>query len=188
MSNKYQFIYILLFLLIVLSCKSEYKEKVFENFSPVPNIINKKIKFPEKMNLFTKDSIVVIDSLYFQNNQIKIIHLVNLDCSNCKEDLLIWKDLLADFYECNVIFWLNNTSDKEMLIKDLCNEFDTEYFVSEINGCFECINDFVYPNIDFNTILLDKKNKVKLIGDPINNRKLISEYINEIKRIKDFED
>lgn len=187
MNNLYRYIFLIFVLLLVFSCKFGKKEIEIENekavktFSP-KNFLDKQLQFPNYMFHYFRDSTTLVDSSFFHHDKLKLIHFVNLDCPNCLTDLQIWKELIPEFKECIIVFWLNDIENNDSLIYSLCNKFPMVYFISDYKECFECINDLVYPDLNLSTFLLDSENKIKLMGDPVNNKKLSSQYIQTIDK------
>jgi hypothetical protein len=46
------------------------------------------------------------------------------------------------------------------------------------------MNDLVYPDMNLSSLLLDGRNKIRLTGDPVYDKKLGSLYIQTLNEIK----
>jgi len=183
MSKIYHYIILFQLLIFAVSCNNRNtKEKKVEASTNV--LINREIYFPDSMLLYSEDTVFIIDSSFFSDNKPKLIHSVNLNCGNCLYNLQEWEQLLPEFKACKIVFWLNDFEGNDSLIDSLCNRFPAVNFISDYHGCFECINDLVYPDMNLSSLLLDGSNKIRLTGDPVYNKKLGSLYIQTLNKIK----
>lgn len=162
------------------SCNPKAKTNS-ENVNSNKSYIDKEIIFPGESILFTEDTTILIDSAFFNNDMIKIVHLINVNCSNCLNELIRWNSFISMIEDdCEIIFWLNNTDNNEFKVQNLIQAENNIHFVSDHSQSFEHLNDLAYPDINLHTFLLDRNNKIKLMGDPISDKMLISEYMNTI--------
>jgi|GEM_PF-1943492 len=175
--------YIVLFI-ICISCNSEQKKEYYENDISInrdKNYIGKKIIFPSKSKLFANDTIRIVDSTFFNNDMIKIVHIVNVNCSNCINELYSWKEIISLIEDdCEIIFLLTNIDNSEVNISRIIDTANDVFYVSDINQSFKHQNNLIYPDINLHTFLLDRSNEIKLMGDPIFDNMLVSEYMNII--------
>lgn len=127
--------------------------------------------------------IVDRDSIYIQKRQKpNIVVYYNLQgCSSCKlKELLEWKILLnsidslksEEFY---IKFVMNVGNQQNKVTVDLI-AYDFRYSVFyDLKGNFEKLNKLPWDPI-YHTFLLDKNNKVILVGSPIHNDKMWNLY------------
>lgn len=126
---------------------------------------------------------IICDSI-LNNEKYKILVINNdtTDCISCKLQVNKWYiynlELEKLNLNCDVIYVLNNDIIEKEIIHILKNYNLKSY----------CIyNKFIQDNLfisdfPYNTFLLSDDNKILLIGDPINNKKLWKLYKEKIER------
>jgi hypothetical protein len=110
-------------------------------------------------------------------------YIDSVGCTGCRLGLSKWTDLMDS---CNVRQWdvgflfvvhSNNYDKLEGVIKSF--EFDYPV-IYDYHNDFEKLNCF--PPEPYSTFLLDKNNKVQLVGSPIDNPKMWELYKSLIAR------
>lgn len=162
-----------MFTVLVLLCdcrnKTEYESLVREWHG-------KKIIFPESLKQ-NKNSVSIFD---LKRN--KIVSYLDGNCPSCLYELIQWDSLKNDFDSIqlmNSIVFIIYTEDQKNL----------HYYIESNNICFSFFEDDsnafystnkIPKNRLFHTFLLDEENKVKLIGNPLYNKRLMGIYRKEL--------
>ena len=172
----------LIFILIIVlfsSCVESEKERVTRL---VKEWDGKQILFPQNQ-VFTiqgRDTV----NFYFQNFEYKIITYVDsLGCTNCKLQLERWKTFMQEVDSIkNVsvpfvfVFHPKNVKELRNILRG--HAFDYPVFFDEKDD-FNALNRFP-DDMMFQTFLLDKDNKVQVIGNPVLNPQVKELYIGKV--------
>lgn len=167
---------IIIILFIMLACKDEKRS----DFVQLANEWNgKEIIFPDSLEftLFGKD--LVCDTIPLSEYKI-VTYIDSLGCASCKLRLPSWMELIQQLDAMDrkvpILFYLHpfdSRSLKAILRRDNFNYpvcMDADDQLNKINR---------FPsNIDFQTFLLDKDNKVVAMGNPVHNPKVKELYLN----------
>ena len=107
----------------------------------------------------------------------------SIGCMGCKLKLPVWKDFISYLdsvsdHTVKVIFILHPRDKKEMVHLLEYNDFSYPVYL-DIKGSFDKINK-IPSNLAFQTFLLDNRNKVIAIGNPIHNPNVRTLYLNLI--------
>ena len=112
------------------------------------------------------------------NNSYKIFTYVDsMGCTSCRLGLQQWKDLIDScrIQQWKISFLFVVHSNNYAMFEEAIKYFEFDYpIIYDHNNKFEKINRF--PVEPYRTFLLDKNNKVKLVGSPINNSKMWELY------------
>ena len=172
-------ILILTFLLLFTSCKENDKERI-------TRLVNewqgKEIRFPENP-VFTR---FVTDTVDFQipPSEYKIlVYVDSIGCTSCKLQLSKWKELMAYLdtvagRKVPFLFFFQSKDDKELRYMLRRDQFDTPVCVDHDNR-FNDLNRFP-SDMTFQTFLLDKNNKVVVLGNPTHNLSIKDLYLKQI--------
>lgn len=164
-----------LVLLLFISC-TDLKQK--EITSLLQKWDQREIFFPKNMtfNILGKDTIFSPLDTDF-----KIVSFVDsTGCTNCKLRLNEWRQFISyvdSFYphKNKVFFFIHPKDTKEIEYLLMRNKFDYPICI-DIDNSFNRLNHL--PDAEqFQTFLLDKKNKVIAIGNPIRNTKVKKLYL-----------
>ena len=172
-------LYILLLLSLLTACKENNKEKFAQL---VQEWQGKEIVFPERM-VFTR---FVTEQVEYQIPETAYKILIYVDstgCTSCKLQLPKWKELIAhtDSIINNsipFIFVFQSKDDKELRYILKRDNFDRPVCIDR-NSQLDKLNKFP-QDITFQTFLLDRDNKVKVIGNPIHNLAVKDLYLKQI--------
>lgn len=169
----------LLLLSVLFSCQRKEKDEISQL---VREWQGKEIIFPEKMT-YTR---FVEDTVDFDRQKGKYKVFVYVDttgCTSCKLQLPKWKEFISrvDSMTGNsvpFIFVFQPRHEKK--VKSLLKRSHFDYPVCvDTESHFSKLNKFP-DNITFHTFLLDKDNKVKVIGNPIHNLSIQDLYVRKI--------
>ena len=173
------FIFTLLLVCALFSCKDKHTEKMVRL---VKEWDGKEIRFPEN-SVFTIHSKDTVD-FDFQSTEYKLlIYVDSIGCTSCKLQLHMWKSFIEEIESLTngsvpFLFYFH-PKDKEELGTLIAKErfdypvcFDHKDELNKLNA---------FPSdITFQTFLLDKDNKVKIIGNPILNPKIRDLFIAQL--------
>ena len=158
---------------LFLTCQPNDKNQVTEL---IKEWNGKEILFPQNMNM-----VQVGDSLYeapsLENYKI-VIYVDTNGCFTCKLHLMEWEDLITELDSVPALFYFAPRSLEEVkaILKE--NLFYYPVCVDEKDSLNK-LNHF--PKDErFHTFLLDPKNRVKVIGNPVLNPKVKELYLKVI--------
>ena len=167
---------------LILSCQS----KTQKIKTQLEQFIGKTIVFPDSMTIIKLDTINTILP-YYQEAEFTISTAIDGACGVCVDQLNDWKT----FIQSNATIL-----DKKVKILFFIEsyDFDTfEYLTKDIDFSYPLIFDpkelYIWNNKlpqdkRFQTFLLDKNNKILLIGSPIDNNKISELYKKTIVQSK----
>lgn len=170
---------LLLFSILLLSCKENKKEEISQL---VKEWQGKEILFPQKM-IFTHNTTDTVDYVIPQSSYKVLIYVDSLGCTSCKLQLNKWKELVA--YTDSVangtvpflfVFHPKDRKEISYLLKREGIKFpvciDTDDTLNKLNK---------FPaDMTFQTFLLDRNNKVAVLGNPIHNLAIKELYLKQI--------
>ena len=172
-------LYILLLLSLLTACKENNKEKFVQL---VQEWQGKEIVFPQDM-LFTR---FVTDTVNYRisNAEYKVlIYVDSVGCTSCKLQLPKWKELIAHVDSSTngsipFIFVFQSKDDKELRYILKRDNFARPVCIDR-DSRLDKLNKFP-QDITFQTFLLDKNNKVKVIGNPVHNLAVRDLYLKQM--------
>jgi hypothetical protein len=166
---------------ISFSCKNKSSEK-----NEVEKYIEKNIQMPKDSILLLKnDSVLSIKKANLESDKIKIVSRINSQCHSCVHHLDQWKqELMKRFKDRSIQFVFYLYTDSFELFK--------RKFYHRISGTYPLLidttNAFIrdnnLPKMDqrFHTFLLNRKNEVILVGNPLLNSEIRELYLKEINK------
>ena len=172
-------LYILLLLSLLTACKENNKEKFA---LLVQEWQGKEIVFPQDM-AFTRFVTESVDYRIPDAEYKVLVYVDSVGCTSCKLQLPKWKELIAHVDSAtngNVpfIFVFQSKDDRELRYMLKRDNFDRPICIDR-NNRFDELNQFP-QDITFQTFLLDKDNKVKVIGNPVHNLAVRDLYLKQI--------
>ena len=178
-----QQLYILFLLFLLTVCQENKKEQ----FAPlVQEWQGKEIVFPQDM-AFTR---FVTEPMEYQipDAEYKVlIYVDSVGCTSCKLQLPKWKELIAHVDSATngnipFIFVFQSKDDKELRYILKRDNFARPVCIDR-DSRLDKLNKFP-QDITFQTFLLDKDNKVKVIGNPVHNLAVRDLYLKQITGIQ----
>jgi len=174
----------LLFLpFIIYSCKDHKKRE--EAAKIVNEWMGKEIRFPENVPCYVsgKDTLQRLCNEHFQKEFKILLYVDSTGCSGCRLKLFQWKQLMEEadsLYQGKVGFLLyfQPKNVKEMSYLFLRDRFDYPVFIDK-NRTINNLNHFPQA-MQYQCFLLDKDNKVLMVGNPILNPKIWELYKEQI--------
>ncbi|MCL2737856.1 MAG: DUF1573 domain-containing protein [Bacteroidales bacterium] len=175
------------FLLIAVCslCSCEDNRKQNEIAKMVNEWTGKEILFIESIPCYVsgKEAPLGFCNDFF-NKEFKILMYVDsAGCSDCRLKLFEWKQLMEEadsLFRGKVGFLLffQPKSVNEMVFLFARNQFDYPVFM-DVNGTVNRLNHFPQA-MQYQCFLLDRDNKVLMIGNPVLNRKIWDLYKSQI--------
>ena len=173
---------ILVLLPIFFSCKNEQKEKGKQIAQLVSEWQGKQIQFPENLT-FTRYLTDTTDFQIPQSEYKVLIYVDSIGCTSCKLQLHKWKELIE--YTDSVtqgkvpfLFFMHPKDAKEIRYLLKRDAFDRPICI-DIDDRLNKLNKFP-ADITFQTFLLDKDNKVAVLGNPVHNTAVKELYLKQI--------
>ena len=172
-------LYISLLLSLLTACKENNKEKFA---LLVQEWQGKEIVFPQDM-AFSRFVTEPVDYRIPDAKYKVLVYVDSVGCTSCKLQLSKWQELIAHVDSAtngNVpfIFVFQSKDDRELRYILKCDNFDRPVCIDR-NNRFNSSNRFP-QDITFQTFLLDKDNKVKVIGNPVHNLAVRDLYLKQI--------
>jgi hypothetical protein len=106
-----------------------------------------------------------------------LIYLDSVGCTSCQFKQYQWRQLINESMTENLdvsFVFIVHSSDFEMLENDLIGRNFNYPIIYDRYNKFDELNDF--PPTPYATFLLDKNNKVLLVGTPVDNAKMWALY------------
>lgn len=172
----YKYLLLLIIIAIGTSCVDSDKQQA-RNL--VKEWSGKEIKFPSQMD-FINSSGQSVDLDFSTANHKVLVYVDSLGCTSCKLKLGQWKNLIdsLDKFQVPVLFIFQSKDTKSIKHVMLESDFDYPYF-QDIDGTLNTLNVFS-EDPRFQTFLLDSKNQIKLIGNPVNNQDIRRLYLEAV--------
>jgi hypothetical protein len=168
----------LLLLLVLLSCRGDKKGEDIARL--VTEWQGKEVILPKNL-VFTVYAMDTVDYQIPESKYKVLIYVDSTDCTGCKLQLHKWKELMAYAQEDIPFLFFFYPRDVDELYYLLETErFDWPVCVDRYD-LLNQLNHFP-ADINFQTFLLDKDNKVVLIGNPVYDLDMRDKYIERIGR------
>ncbi len=175
---------LILICLFVSQCVVDKKDKGLKE------LFNKhfgsEVKLPAPENIIIIPTSISPDSVWkLYNNDFKVVVLIDGSCPNCILELERWNRFITkniDYKISFLIFVHTYNPDLSLkIIEDKMN-LNTPIFLDTKNT-FQNLNNWPISPL-FNTVLLDKRNRVELIGNPLDDEQLWELYEQRITKKK----
>lgn len=170
---------LIILLLLLFSCQDKKKDEIKHL---VTEWQGKEIRFPQEM-VFTRFTTDTVDFTLPESSNKVLVFVDSIGCTSCKLQLHRWKELIQ--YTDSItqgtvpfLFFFQSDDKKEIRYLLKKDNFDLPICLDQsdrLNG----LNHFPADG-RFQTFLLDKDNKVVVIGNPIHNPNIRELYIKEI--------
>lgn len=170
---------LIILLLLLFSCQDKKKDEIKHL---VTEWQGKEIRFPQEM-VFTRFTTDTVDFTLPESSNKVLVFVDSIGCTSCKLQLHRWKELIQ--YTDSItqgavpfLFFFQSDDKKEIRYLLKKNHFDMPICLDQsdrLNG----LNHFPADG-KFQTFLLDKDNKVVVIGNPILNPNIRELYLKEI--------
>lgn len=169
--------YFIVILFSLLSCDRERREanKIVKEW------IGKEIQLPIlTANLHGKDTLC---PQLFERKYKILIYVDSIQCMPCRLHFFDWKLLIdevkRDYPNTSFLIYINSSNAKEIDVLQKENRFYYPVFY-DIKNEIDKMNNLPKKE-QFQTFLLDKNNKVVLIGNPVRNPQMWNLYKKSMK-------
>ena len=175
-------LYILLTLTIFFSCQNKQKEKEVQIAELVNEWRGKQIVFPEN-SIFTRYLTDTTDFQIPQSDYKVLIYVDSIGCTSCKLQLPKWKRLIEYIDSLTqgkipFLFFFHPKDNKEIRYLLKRDAFNRPVCI-DIDDQLNKLNKFPL-DITLQTFLLDKDNKVVVLGNPVHNIAVKDLYLKQI--------
>ena len=163
---------IIITILFFISCVSNHEIK-----KDLKTLQSKRITFPTEVKLLINGKDTLINS--FMDSELKlVVYSDSIACNTCiVSKMFIWDDFVeyAEEFDNRLKYYFifspkkNNEYSVRFELKDALFDYPV---ILDSNGKFEKLNPHLPKNKAMHTFLLDKDNKVILVGNPLNNPKI----------------
>lgn len=174
-----KYLNLIILLLFLYSCQDKNKEEIKYLVSEWQG---KEIRFPQDM-VFTRFLSDTVDLDFMESPHKVLIYVDSTGCTSCKLQLHRWKELIQ--YTDSIsqgtvpfLFFFQSNDKKEIRYLLKRDGFDKAVCLDQSDR-LNHLNHFPADN-RFQTFLLDKNNKVVVIGNPIHNPNVKELYLKEI--------
>ena len=186
MSPIIKYLLYVIYLYLLSSCQNPAKDHITQL---VEEWQGKEVRFPENP-VFTRQLSDTVDYRIPETEYKVLVYVDSIGCTSCKLQLPQWKEFIA--YVDSVsggkipfLFFFQSKDNKELRYILKRDNFRLPVCVDSQNE-FGKLNRFPSEQM-FQTFLLDKDNRVKVIGNPIHNLSVKELYLKEIEGIKETE-
>lgn len=176
LKNKY---FLLIFFTIVIACKHSETEKILNS------LVGQRVILPKNMIVLKENLIYYNDTFNLIKKDLKIITHIYGSCGVCINNLNKWKnvlDTLKDFKNISLLF-IVYTDNIDYFKKLFYPEIKLNYplIIDTLNFFYKSNKLYNYENIHYQTFLVDKDNKIILVGNPAISQKVRDLYLKTIK-------
>lgn len=131
-------------------------------------VFSKELKF----SIFGQD---VPNDTFPKSDYTIVAYVDSIGCTSCKLQLHRWKELINELDSVPILFFLHPKNKREAMLVLKQNNFNYPVCIDK-NDVFNKLNKFP-KEMEFQTFLLDKDNKVVGIGNPVHNPKVKELYL-----------
>lgn len=182
--------FIFIVVCFVCSCKDNKKRKEIEKI--VTEWTGKEVLFPENVPCYLSgnDTLSEICNEHFQKEFKILLYVDSAGCSSCRLNLPNWQQLIEEadslFHgKVGFLLFFQPKSAREMTYLFTRDKFDYPVFM-DLKGTMNRLNSFPQA-MAYQCFLLDKDNRVVMIGNPIANPKIWNLYKEQITGKKQTE-
>lgn len=170
---------LLLLIICISSCRESDKDRITRLVSEWQG---KEIIFPDSI-VFTKYISDTTDWKIPESDYKILVYVDSIGCTSCKLQLSKWKELIAyteTISEGTIpfLFFFHAGNYKEILYLLKRDQFDLPVCIDKEDRLNK-LNGFP-SDITFQTFMLDKDNRVVVLGNPIHNTAVKDLYLNQI--------
>jgi hypothetical protein len=171
----------ILLIVAVFSCKEDKKRIEAETI--ITEWVGKEIRFPDEgqyqCNFSGKDTTATLCTGLFEKEYKILLYIDSLGCTNCKLHLFEWKWLIEErdsleMDKLSFLFFFHPKDKKELRFMFKRDRFDYPVFIDEDNN-IDRLNHFPTQS-QYQCFLLDKDNRVLMVGNPVSNQKIWELY------------
>lgn len=176
-------------LFICLSCQNSQPLSAYTKMDHSKDSLKTNFfTMPDGIQVYTPFGNYLLDSARLQErSSFKIYSYINGSCPSCIEDITKWRDVVPEFMKFNVpVILIFHSKDNFELIKYLCESKKIEPFpfpfFLDYKEQFYKQNTFLKEfDSEKATLLVDKTNKIVVMGNPLHSKKIKEQYYLELK-------
>ena len=175
-----------IFPFLLVACQTTRKDHITQL---VEEWQGKEVRFPENP-VFTRQLNDTVDYRILETVYKVLVYVDSIGCTSCKLQLPKWKEFIAyvdsvSDRQIPFLFFFQSKDNKELRYILRRDNFRLPVCVDSQDE-FGKLNRFPSEQM-FQTFLLDKDNRVKVIGNPIHNLSVKELYLKEIEGVKKSE-
>ncbi|MDR1122068.1 MAG: hypothetical protein LBM08_14310 [Dysgonamonadaceae bacterium] len=176
--NRILFVPVFLLLISCQMFRKKNTEKIVREWQ------RKEILIPPKVEYKILGRDTLCSDLWYKQHKI-FTYVDSIGCTSCQLGLPEWKMLIDSCsqqqMDVGFIFVIHSSNFRQFSLEVQFNGFDYP-LIYDYHNSFDRLNHF--PPTPYRTFLLDKNNKVLLVGSPVNNQKMWELYKNIITQSK----
>jgi hypothetical protein len=173
---------------MLFSCKENKKRTEAEKI--VSEWTGKEIKFPSGAQccILGNDTASALCTDLLRKEYKVLLYVDSTGCSGCRLKLFQWKQLIAEADslfngKLGFVFFFQPKSKKEMSFLFKRDKFDYPVYI-DMNNTINRMNEFP-QSMNYQCFLIDKDNKVLMIGNPMINPKIWELYKKQVSGSKE---
>lgn len=171
-------------ILLSSGCKQSQHKRKSELEKTVNYWYKKEISFPDSIYKISNSIIEILKENPLSSNKYKILSVISGECEKCIIDAKEWCvfiDSISDHAKFDFVP-VFVTSDYHQFIKSYYKRLPS-CFEPYLDVHFKFILNYNLPeNWSMRTFLLDKNNRVMIIGNPIHNHNIRKLYLKKLSR------
>lgn len=165
--------YSIICILVLTNCKNESKNKKYNEIKNTLELwIGKKI-YLSNMLIHAADSNRYNHSILLEKKI--VVYIDTTSCTECRLHLQEWNVKIRELKNNIRFIFIVNPKKYEIAKSIFCREKLESMLFQDMNNEFKYKNK-ILSNVKYQTFLLDEKNNIQVIGDPIGNDKLWKLY------------
>ena len=179
-------------LLLLLSIFGSGCSDEFKNRKALEKMLGQEIRFPDSLKIINRDQ-VEDSSLLSLDNKIKLVFYISPDeCSTCRISSIYTVDTLFKIIPPTmfvpVVIVSPDEETRDETIKKLYDGWFDFPIYDDILSEFTDINKFIPKSSSFHAFLLDRNDRIALVGDPTRNRQILELYIKSLPNLAEAQD
>lgn len=141
----------------------------------VEEMQGKEIIFPKDLKALCSESEVLLNK---HNSPCLIVYFSKLMCTACNIDKIKdWDNVKEKFKKWKIIYVFSYNEEETEIINVLHEYSSNDYAIYLDKGCeFEKLNPFLGECPILHVFLVDSTNHIKIVGDPLYNKKMLKVY------------
>lgn len=170
---------LIVIIILCFGCAIGQKEND-SNYKTLKLLLNKEIIIDEQLFTEIEGSTSLLNIQLINDLPFKIVTVISLDCGDCIESMENWVKNISELQIPLLIIICGNNSNyaKDLILK---SEKKIDFILFDKDDNFVNVNN-IPDELIFRTFLLDSDNKIKVIGNPIENPKVKILYDREIEK------
>lgn len=178
---------IVIVLQLFFSCDSVDKRNMrLSSRAQFETFYNKEVFFPDTLHFLDPQTgkSVASDDIYMRRPC--IVSIIDADCDACIVKIADWKQFISTSGDIKIddLFLILQTTNPAYFIDRYKNILDPDLNLLLDSGYFLIRTNKIPGEQHFRTFLLDRNNRIRLLGDPTKSLRLTNLYNETFKKIK----